>query len=315
MLGEAPGASVEFDLQGVNQAVSAGWTGLTPGFVGLDQVNVQVPATVREGCAVPIQVWYGVSYGGLLQVLSQPVTIAIMQGGGPCADPPSAGYGQITWQKIVNTTELSAVTETDMVTAALQASPGMLAPPAPVYIDGCPPPTGICDVGPGIPTSMTLLGPACPVAGYRSLAAGTVTMQGPNLGPAPVPLVPQQGPVSGLSVYQATLPAGALQTGSYTLTANGGADVGAFQATIQIGADIRIQTPLGELDVFSDCKPLTISWTGGDPKSWVTARLVFQHADGSQSTEVPVRTRTANGTLTDPGSARVRLLDGSFGTY
>jgi hypothetical protein len=264
---------------------------------------------------VPIQVWYGVSYGGLLQVLSQPVTIAIMQGGGPCADPPSAGYGQITWQKIVNTTELSAVTETDMVTAALQASPGMLAPPAPVYIDGCPPPTGICDVGPGIPTSMTLLGPACPVAGYRSLAAGTVTMQGPNLGPAPVPLVPQQGPVSGLSVYQATLPAGALQTGSYTLTANGGADVGAFQATIQIGADIRIQTPLGELDVFSDCKPLTISWTGGDPKSWVTARLVFQHADGSQSTEVPVRTRTANGTLTDPGSARVRLLDGSFGTY
>ena len=114
----------------------------------MDQVNVQVPATVREGCAVPIQVWYGVSYGGLLQVLSQPVTIAIMQGGGPCADPPSAGYGQITWQKIVNTTELSAVTETDMVTAALQASPGMLAPPAPVYIDGCPPPTGICDVGP-----------------------------------------------------------------------------------------------------------------------------------------------------------------------
>ena len=73
----------------------AAWSGLAPGFAGLDQSNVKVPATAREGCAVPIQAAYYDNSPGI----SQPVTIAIRNGGGPCVDPPSAGYGQITWQK------------------------------------------------------------------------------------------------------------------------------------------------------------------------------------------------------------------------
>jgi uncharacterized protein (TIGR03437 family) len=287
---------VEFDFQDGLSVVGAAWTGLAPGYVGLDQSNVQIPVSVREGCAVPLQF----AYSGTSEAITQPVTIAIRQGGGTCVDPPAAGYGQIVWQKAVNTTDVNVVTETDTMTASLQASPGQQAPPTPVYSDGCP--GNICEES--LQSSLTLFGPACPVPGYRSLGAGTVTIQGPGIDPAQAPAVPfQQGQLSGLSVYQATLPAGTVQAGNFTVAASGGADVGAFQATLQVGADIQIQTPLAGDSVFYSCTPLTIDWTGGDPKSWVTVSLIQQLPSvygGYEGVNFAFQTPTANGTLTIP---------------
>jgi uncharacterized protein (TIGR03437 family) len=94
------GEGVLFDFQSPPGAPQA-WQGLAPGLVGMDQTNVQIPASVREGCAVPIQI----AYEDNSLAMSQPVTLAIRQGGGPCVDPPAAGYGQITWQKTVSETE------------------------------------------------------------------------------------------------------------------------------------------------------------------------------------------------------------------
>ncbi len=81
----------------------AAWSGRAPGLIGVDQFNVLVPATVREGCAVPLQLGDG--------TISQPVTVAIHNGGGPCVDPPEAGYGQIMWERTVSTTAANVVTE------------------------------------------------------------------------------------------------------------------------------------------------------------------------------------------------------------
>lgn len=67
------------------------WQGLAPGLIGVDQFNLKISPLAREGCAVPVLVN---SYG-----TSKPVTVAIRKGGGPCADPPVAGYGEITWQR------------------------------------------------------------------------------------------------------------------------------------------------------------------------------------------------------------------------
>ena len=260
------------------------WAGLAPGYVGLDQFNVQIPANVREGCAVPLQIIDG--------FITQPVTIAIHNGGGPCTDPPVAGYGQITWEKTVTTTVQHAVSETDTTTLSLQASPGNRIPSPPAFAEGL-----------GFGQSITYFGPSCPVPGYRSLDAGTVTMQGPGLGPTQVPIVPQQqgqaavfygpgaygpspppapkiplpqGQVSGISVYQVSLAPGSIQAGKFTVAASGGGDVGAFQASTQIGSDIQITTPLEGSVVSIPCQPLTINWTGGDPNSWVTVSLVQQ---------------------------------------
>ena len=214
--------------------------------------------------------------------------------------PTGGRPGRITWQKTIATTGTNVSSEADTLTVSLQASPGQQALPPPVYTDGCPPPSNVCNTFG--PTSVALFGRACPVPGYRSLGAGTVTMQGPGLSPAQVPLIPlQQGPVSGLSVYQAMLPAGTVQAGDFTVAANGGS---AFQAAAPVGADIQIQTPLAGINVFGSCQPLTIGWTSGDPKSWVTVSFVLMEPigqAGSQATILsPYHTRTSNGTLTIP---------------
>ena len=243
----------EFDFSTQTYTSSEFWSGFAPGLVGVNQFNVQIPASTREGCAVPVQLSSGVP-------VSQPLTLAIRNGGGPCVDPPEAGYGQIVWQKTVNTTATQQVTESDTLTVSLQSSPGMQAPPPPVYAEG------------GVPDPIILSGPSCPVAGYRSLGAGAVSAQGPGFSPVQVPTAPfPQGQVGGLSAYQATLPAGtALQAGTFSVSANGGADVGAFQATAQLPADIQIQTRIAGASLFANCQPLTVEWTGGDPNAWVS---------------------------------------------
>jgi uncharacterized protein (TIGR03437 family) len=266
-----------FDFAGAGGGVA--WAGRAPGFVGLDQFNYQVPETARQGCAVPLQI--------VNSNISQPVTMSIASGGGTCADPPVQGYGEITWVKTFTTTAAgtTSTAETDQLGVSLQASPGKQAPAPVVYTEG-----GI------LPPAYTYYGPACPIPGYSSLDAGAVTLQGPGLSATPAKTVQLQGgtvlaflplPAAGLSpvpafesgqaggltVYQATLPSGTIRQGSFVVSANGGAGVGAFQSTIQIGSPIQIVTALANQTLYAG-HPFTIAWTGGDANSWVTVRLV-----------------------------------------
>jgi hypothetical protein len=89
---------------------------------------------------------------------------------------------------------------------------------------------------------------------------------------------------------------------SYYDTAHAAASYGftnQIQAALKIGADIQIQTPLAGLAVFSNCTPLTINWTGGDPDSWVTVSFVQVYM-GYQGINFAYQTHTSNGTLTIP---------------
>jgi len=262
------------------------WAGRAPGLIGVDQFNFTVPTGVREGCAVPLQIDNG--------NLSPPVTISIAQGGGPCVNPPTQGYGDIVWEKTVVTGPpvvspssptgiTQTITEADSVTISLQASPGRQAPTPPVYTEGG-----------NLPGAYTFFGGSCPIPGYRSLDAGTVTVSGPGLpalaaSPAPLPgqtvlnvgpqgftqtaLVPS-GQARGLTAYQATLPNGAIQPGNFTVSASGGADLGPFQSTVQIGSPIQVITALAGAILDGSGPPFTIAWTGGDPNAWVTLRLL-----------------------------------------
>ncbi len=145
------------------------WEGRGPGLIGVDQFNFVLPSTVREGCAVPIQI--------LNENISRPVTISIAKGGGPCADPPKAGYGQIFWEKAVTTSATSSARERDTVTVSLQASPGKQPPVPPIYAEGGQ-----------TPMSRIYYRAACRISGYRSLGAGTVTTKGPGFGPVVAPV-------------------------------------------------------------------------------------------------------------------------------
>jgi hypothetical protein len=223
------------------------------------------------------------------------VTISIANGGGPCVDPPAQGYGDIVWEKSIATDPpvvspgsptgiTQSITETDTVTISPQASPGRQAPTPPVYTEGG-----------NLPGAYTYFGGSCPIPGYRSLDAGTVTVSGPGLpalaassaslpGQTVLNISPQgeftqtaqvqSGQVRGLTAYQATLPAGSIQPGSFTVAAGGGRDLGAFQSAIQIGSPIQVTTALAGVIVNGSGPPFTISWTGGDPDTWVTLKLL-----------------------------------------
>jgi uncharacterized protein (TIGR03437 family) len=255
------------------------WAGRAPGFVGLDQVNVRIPETVREGCGVPLTIE--------IMGRSQPIPISIRRGGGACIDPPTAGYGQITWDRTVASgTDPAGITET--VTAAFPASPGKQPPP----------PTEYMGIGPSNITEY--FGPSCPLPGYKSLDAGTVTIEGPGFGPVEAaPAV-----VDGQRVYRAALPNGTIRPGSFTVMASGGSEVEPFQSSLRIGSGINITSsfPPGTT-VLRGRVPyvnsLTVNWTGGDPDAWVTLKLVthrliydsyaFVHARASIGTaSVPV---------------------------
>jgi uncharacterized protein (TIGR03437 family) len=256
----APG-STTFDVNGPSSVNI--WVGAAPGLVGVNQINVWVPQDAREGCAVPLLVSTGANG------YSKPVTISIHRGGGFCSDSPEAGYGQIEWVKTV-TQGAGTTGETDAVTISLQASPGKQKPSAPAFVKDAPP---------------TILhqnfGPECPVPGYRSLDAGAITVHGPGLAATPALPAglgpPESGQVAGLLEYRADLASGAIQAGSYSVAATGGADVGAFLSDVRIGAGINITTPLVPGTVLDRQVPFVVNWTGGDATAWVTLKLVVHY--------------------------------------
>ena len=262
------------------------WAGRAPGLVGVDQVNVRIPETVREGCGVPLTIE---TYTGR----SQPIPISIRKGGGPCIDPPTAGYGQITWERTVASgTTGSEVTET--FTAAFPASPGKQPPP-------------VTRQGRGGSHITEYFGPSCPLPGYRNLDAGSVTIEGPGFGPVEAaPAV-----VDGQRVYRAVLPRGTIRPGSFRVTASGG-EVGPFQSSLRIGSGINITSSFPPGTVIRSHAigggPLTVNWTGGDPDTWVTLKLVTHWTAYDNYDFVQARTSTGTaelGVTVQPGSAEI----------
>jgi hypothetical protein len=220
----------------------------------LDQVNVRIPETVREGCGVPITI-------EIPYTPSQPIPISIRKGGGACVDPPTAGYGLVTWERTVASgTSPAGITET--FTAAFPASPGKQPPPS-------------VEPGGGATRVSEYFGPSCPLPGYRSLDAGTVIIQGPGFGPVEAAATV----VDGQRLYRAVLANGTIRPGSFTATADGGSDVGPFQSSLRIGSGINLTSsfPPGtvvRLAASGGPLGLTVDWTGGDPDTWVTLKLV-----------------------------------------
>lgn len=253
--------------------LNVSWVGRAPGFAGLDQVNVRVPDSIREGCAVPLAI---IADGGR----SQPATISIHRGGGACVDPPIAGFGEITWERVVATgTTPSGQSET--FTGAFPASPGKQ-----------PPPSILLQEGGNYMNVSQYFGPSCPIPGYKNLDAGKITIQGPGFRP----LEAAPAFVGGQQVYRAVLPNGTIRPGSFSATAGGGADVGPFESSVRIGSAINVTSSYPPGTILPSRQPVVVNWTGGDPDTWVTMRLVrhVKTADNYSS----VQARTSRGTLT-----------------
>ena len=257
------------------------WEGLAPGLIGVDQFNVAVAPTTREGCAVPVQVF--------AEGTSRPVTVAIRKGGGPCVDPAPVGYGEITWEHS-STITTSKTTVAETLSASLQASPGQIIPPPPSYAQ---------NDDRFVVTPYT--GPSCPIPGYRSLDAGTVSAQSAaaNIAARVIPLPDTK--ISGLTMYQASLPTGSILPGQFRVSATGGAGAGAFQSSVRIGSGIQVTTDLADKTIPMN-QPLIVNWSGGDPDSWVTVKLVAPLEIQTIVRQVQVRASA--------GTARMDLIEG-----
>ena len=249
-----------FGLTQPQDSDGAIFTGGSPGLVGVDQVDLVVPATVRQGCNVPLQITnYPVLY-------SQAVTMSIHSGGGQCVDPPIASAGVLVLKRSIVLND-NTIPESDTITASFTASPGQTAaiyPSEDVFSNLAMP---------------KVQGPACPVPGYSTLSPGALTLTSPGGAQVEVQPTPVQSSIgldTGTPVYQATLPPGFLQAGTYQIS-GGGKDTGPFQVSIDMGSDIQItsQFPQGRL-VGSN--PFHVDWTGGQPGTVVLFRAI-QHYD------------------------------------
>jgi len=247
------------------QAPIVTYSGRTPGLVGVDQVDVQIPDTAPEGCAVPLRLWTGTQ-------ASQPVKISIRQGGGQCQDAPPARISSLRWQRTITTgPDPSARTTQETFTASFSEAPQNQVP-------AYPPPTMVSRTSCPV-RDPPLDGPRCPGTGLRGLAVGPLTLRGVPAGPVTV----TPGLLFGEIAYTATLPAGSVRPGAVQVEAVGGTEVGAFQASLTIPAPIEISTPLLPGTAIPADQPFRVTWTGGSPNAVVRMQLISEDSPGTGS--------------------------------
>jgi uncharacterized protein (TIGR03437 family) len=225
--------------------------GLAPTLVAVDQLNFQIPASTREGCAVPVSV---AAYIG-----SPTLSISIHSGRGQCVDPPTYSYGQVLLTKTV-ASGTGNDGETDTLTAVFPAGPGLKMPSTPTPLS-----QGTYFANSSVPVPVSR---SCSVAGYENLSAGVIEVQS-NTG---VSVTAQPISQTGGVIYQQTLPAGFIAPGPYTISASGGPVT--FRAGLNVDMPIQIQTPFPPGTAISSSQPLTVAWTGGTAGMLVKVTLV-----------------------------------------
>ncbi|MCW5979793.1 MAG: hypothetical protein KIT09_17060 [Bryobacteraceae bacterium] len=237
------------------------WSGLTPGLVGVHQVNVRLDDDAFEGCAVPVRLTSRVIGSG------PPATISIRKGGGPCQDAPKVSFANVGWRKMITTSDdsPSGVAE-ERFTASFSSAPENLAVPFP---DPADPPSRGCPCG-GLPVRYAS---RCKLAGLTALDAGALRLEGVPGGPLTVLPSPSIGEAS----YGMPLPPGSLEGGTLRVTAAGGAGVGGFDTDVTVPAPIEVTTPLTPGTVIDIRRPFSVDWSGGSPDAVVQMQLIAYH--------------------------------------
>ena len=224
------------------------------GYPGVNQLNVSIPASAPNGCWISL----AVVAGGLLSNIA---TLPISSSGGLCFDPVNGLYGnQIAppGQQTLRTglvTLVQGTSSKDVVTtsagAAFESYTGVFGPINSVSPGGC-----IVQDLTMTPTFGAIIG----------LDPGTIKLTGPD-GVA-LTLANQPG-IKG--AFFAALPAGAIPQsgGSFTFTSTGGADVGSFTSVLTFTNPLLSWTNPNVAANIDRSQGFTVTWTGGNPGSYV----------------------------------------------
>lgn len=249
------------------QLASSLYSGRSPCCSGVDQIVFKVPTNAPTGCYVPVQIRSGGT------TLSNSVTMAIANGGAPCSDPGNplsaafakggnVGVAVLSQSEYYNDMDTSQPTDiTDNLAAlTVRAAPGGTFFFNPVV---SVPPAGSC-------IGYTLTG-LTPLFNMPDLfgALGMELDAGPNVAisgagsasiarAASTPLYAAQlgtnDPIFGASSLIIN------SSGSTTVSATGGAGVGAFQVSIP-AAPILNWTNRLQLSTVDRSQPLNLTWS------------------------------------------------------
>jgi uncharacterized protein (TIGR03437 family) len=253
------------------QAASVGYSGRTGCCAGMDQINFTVPSNVPFGCWVPLQV----RTSGI--TVSNTITMAISASGSPCSDSANAlsapfragkslGLIALLRSDILEDTGLQTpgevTTDASMVTFQ-QENP---IPPVPFNAILSLPPPGTC-------TAYTAAGdlldgdsvPGSDDLGATFLNAGTpLSISGPGRqinSARPANNVRNYQPL-GFTYTGSLLPSSLfLNPGTYTVTGPGGANVGAFKASVNNPTGLT-WTNRAQTEIIVRSQGFTVNWTG-----------------------------------------------------
>ncbi|HLK19061.1 MAG TPA: hypothetical protein VKT81_08895 [Bryobacteraceae bacterium] len=259
---------------------------------GDDQIVFVVPAGV-EGCAVPVFVQID-------NTISNFVTMAIGNNGAQCTDPGALTPAQIaTAEKNggIRSGTLNIAHYDGLTPKHRQVSDGVGA------VFAKTPLSALAGYGAVVPKgSCSEIQFPIALAGLNSyLDAGKVSFNGPpgsydlveaSKGSYSLSFLPSPTSIPGIITDGTTLSAG-----TYNFTGTGGADVGAFTASLNFVKTFFWDQSVSSID---RSQPLTIKWTGGTSGSTVTMSVVSSLAPGP------------NGSI---GSVIFCYADGSAGTF
>lgn len=279
--------------------------------IGEDQIIFTVPNNVPTGCAVPLSIQIN-------SLVSNGVAIPVANGSRSCtpvnpafATPSAlsalnagtATYGSISLNRQDNSPNGgSGFTDGVSATFAKFSIPASGLPFFLTYTDV--PPFGSCQVYPSASTgynpSITLLG-ALDVGSPLTISNGSASKTFPISGGQ------GGGVLSGNG--------GALNPGTFTVSAPGGADVAAFTANVTIPQFPTMTNPKpgSQATAVSRASGLTVTWTGGTPDSYV-------EIDGSSAADNTGKTAASfqclapasAGSFTIPPSVLLAMPAGGF---
>jgi uncharacterized protein (TIGR03437 family) len=254
------------------------YAGRAPGLAGADQVNFVLPADVQTGCTVPFQV----SVAGQL---SNPSFIAIASNASANAcDAPgfttaqlqnfdqgnSMTVGSFTLSQSAITVPQFGSVKTNSISGGFVKITGFQLTSAARYTAT---PTNGCQV-------LHVHGTQADIAvggTVNFLDAGTVTLTGPNGSNLTGGVTVTKSASNAYSLSLGTeglgvsLPGSVnatLVAGNYALKGAGGADVGAFNTSVNLGSPLTITGGLPAS--VNRAGGLTLNWTGGNSSDLVT---------------------------------------------
>jgi len=248
------------------QTASVAYSGRSPCCSGLDQIVLNIPKNVPQGCWVPI---YFRTAGA---VTSNAVTVAIDPKRAPCSDPnnplthifTTGGTGgtlRLTKSSVHEDVATLAPVDaaTDMFTYDLRNLPGGPFVFSPLLSQ---PPAGSCTVFEFAGDYWGLNGGfPSPLVQVSYLDTGTFTASGSVSGDLAPAVSGGFGAFLGSNLSPYFPSQLTINPGTAKLTSNGGTDVPSFSSTITIPQPFT-WTGRDELTTIPRSQPLTLSWTG-----------------------------------------------------